>query len=117
MGDMDGLAERLRTGEELSQEERDFIADYLIGAISLDTAALRREEKIADHLAIATWVLRQQIVNGGPLEAAIAEAEDVTGYKRRTIQAAIKKHYTLPGFKTRQRILDILQAHVARRRK
>ncbi|HYC98533.1 hypothetical protein [Brevundimonas sp.] len=117
LGDLDGLAERLRSGAELSQEERDFIADYLIGAVRPNKAAFRREQKIADHLAIATWVLRQQIVNGGPLEAAIVEAEAATGYKRRTIQATLKKHLTLPGFETREALLDALRSHVARRRK
>lgn len=117
LGELDGLAERVRNGEDLSQDERDFIADYLIGVIRPNKAALRREEKVREHLAIATWVLRQQIANGGPLEAAIVEAEAGTGYTRRTIQAALKKHFKLPGLLEREALLNAFRIHVARQRK
>lgn len=114
---MDGLAERVRSGATLSSAERDFLADYLIGSVRLDKAALRLERKIAGHLAMASWVLHRKIVNGGPLEAAIAEAEEVFGYSRRTIQTALNNHDTLPGAETRKTMLELFKDYVTEQRK
>lgn len=117
MGDMRGLAARVQSGETLSQAERDFVAGYLIGAIRPSKAALRREEKLDDYVAIATWVLQRQIVCGGSLEGAIQEATDAFGLARRTIQTALKHHAELPGHETRYAYLDTLRRHVDKQRK
>jgi len=117
MGEMEGLAARVQSGEVLSQGERDFIAGYLLGGTKPDKAALRREEKLEDYLAIATWVLQKQIVCGGSLEAAINEATFAFGLARRTIQTALKHHAELPGHETRDAYLDALRRHVDKRRK
>lgn len=114
MGDMQGLAARVQSGEALSESERDFVAGYLLGTIRPSKAALRREKKLDDYIAIATWVLQKKIVCGGTLEAAIHEATVAFGLTRRTIQTALKQHAELPGYETRRAFLDALQRHVAR---
>ena len=109
LGDMEAMAAKLRRGTELTVEERNFLADYLLGVVTVDLRAKRRLKTIEEHLALASFVLAIEALNGGPREAAIADVENATGAKRRKIQMALATHRREPGTARREAVADALR--------
>lgn len=97
LGDMSGLAERVRDGAELSTEEREFIADFLIGVAKIDDKGSGKAETVEGLVSLGWWVLRIQAKRGGKLEAAYADVMDMTGLGLRTLKSAVKACREGPG--------------------
>jgi hypothetical protein len=88
-GDPEMLAARIKKGTA-TQEDRDFVADFLLGKIKRpDRRAVRayeNQQRNAVMLIVTRWLQSK----GVKTEAIIAELENETGLKRRAIQGIIK---------------------------
>lgn len=117
LGEMSGLSERVRDGAHLSAEERDFIADFLLGNVKIDRSTAKRQQKVSELVDLGWFVLAIQAYEGGPLNAALHDAEALLGTSRRKLQYAVDACREQPGASFRLDWLKRLEDRASQLRK